>query len=302
MNSIITEFLDSVEGQRLRTKYPNITIVTELDDNLQNIKGSSIHLSKVIMNLLHNALEAMPAGGQVLISTSNTRLDTGIEVYEPIPAGDYVRTAVADNGVGIHQSDFHRIFEPFYTRKTTDRSGTGLGMTVIWATIKDHGGYLDIQSREGQGTTLTIYLPATQENADIEHSRIALEDYIGTETILVVDDSTEQRDITKSILEKLGYSVITAASGMEAVQKIQQQPVDLVILDMIMPGGLDGLETYTEILRIVPNQKAIINSGFSESERVKEVQHLGAGSYVQKPFTMERLGMAIRKELDKIRY
>jgi two-component system, cell cycle sensor histidine kinase and response regulator CckA len=171
-------------------------------------------------------------------------------------------------------------------------------MTIIWATIKDHNGYLDIKSQEGQGTTLTIYLPATKEAAEIRNGRTVLEDYIGSETVLVVDDNAEQRDITRNMLMKLGYTVLTAASGPEALLILQKQPVDLVILDMIMPGGLDGLETYEKILQIKPNQKAIITSGFSESERVKEAQRLGAGCYVQKPFTMERIGMAVRKELD----
>ena len=299
MNTIISEYLDSVEFRSLQKKYPNITIHPELDNNLMNVKGSSVHLSKVIMNLLHNALEAMPGGGRVIISTANSCLDTSLDSYEHIPAGEYVCISVADNGVGIPHADLHRIFEPFYTRKATDKSGTGLGMTIIWATIKDHDGYLDIHSQEGQGTTLTIYLPATGESADIQQQgQIVLEDYIGSETILVVDDIAEQRNITRNMLVKLGYTVLTAASGKEAVVTIQKQQVDLVILDMIMPGELDGLETYMKILQIFPRQKAIITSGFSESERVKEVHRLGAGGYVQKPFTMQQIGLAIRKELN----
>jgi two-component system, cell cycle sensor histidine kinase and response regulator CckA len=298
MNTIIAEYLHSIEFQGLQQKYPDISIHANLADNLSSVNGSPVHLSKVIMNLIHNALEAMPAGGRVVISTSNTFLDTSLDSYECIPAGEYVCTSVADEGVGIPSADLHRIFEPFYTRKATEKSGTGLGMTIIWATIKDHNGYLDIRSREGQGTTLTIYLPATQESADTRQGRIVLEDYIGSESILVVDDTAEQRDITRNMLVKLGYTVHTAANGEEAVAMIRKRPVDLVILDMIMPGGHDGLETYMEILLIAPGQKAIIASGFSESERVQEAQRLGAGRLVQKPFTMEQIGMAVRKELD----
>jgi two-component system, cell cycle sensor histidine kinase and response regulator CckA len=299
MNTIIAEYLDSVEFRRLQKKYPEITIHADLDNNLMNVKGSSVHLSKVMMNLLHNALEAMPAGGRVVISTRNSSLLNSFDGYEYIPAGEYVCTSVADNGVGIPQADIHRIFEPFYTRKTTDKSGTGLGMTIIWATIKDHDGYLDIRSQEGQGTTLTFYLPATTENTTTRQDRFVLEDYVGSETILIIDDLAEQRDTTRSILEKLGYTVLAASGGKEAVAIIQKQPVDLIILDMIMPGGIDGLETYLEILQISPNQKAIITSGFSESEQVKEVLRIGAGGYVQKPFTMEQIGIAVRKELQR---
>ena len=298
MNTIISDYLDSVEFRGLQKRYPEVAVHTDLDTSLMNVKGSSVHLSKVIMNLLSNALEAMPAGGRVLISTGNVRLDQSLNRYECIPAGEYVCTSVVDNGVGISPADLQRIFEPFYTRKTTGKSGTGLGMTIIWATIKDHEGYLDISSEEGQGTTLTIYLPATRESAGLEKGRSVLEDYLGSETVLIVDDSAEQRDITRNMLRKLGYTVLTAAGGAEALAVLHEQPVDLVILDMIMPGGPDGLETYKEILRMAPNQKAVITSGFSESERVKEMHRLGAGGYVQKPFTMEKIGMAVRKELD----
>ena len=300
MNTIIADYLDSVEFRGLQERYPEVTVHTDLDKDLLNVKGSSVHLSKVIMNLVHNALEAMPASGSVLLSTRNARLDHSLTSYECIPAGEYVCTSIADNGVGISPVDLHRIFEPFYTRKTTGRSGTGLGMTIIWATIKDHDGYLDISSQEGQGTTLTIYLPATEERVGLEKGRSVLEDYIGSETLLIVDDSVEQRDITRNMLVKLGYTVLTAVSGAEALAVMQKQPVDLVLLDMIMPGGLDGLETYKEILRIAPGQKAIVISGFSESERVKEIRRIGAGGYVQKPFTMEKIGTAVRKALDDL--
>ena len=300
MNTIIADYLDSMEFRGLQKRYPEVTVRTDLDKGLMNVKGSPVHLSKVIMNLLHNALESMPAGGRVDVATSNVRLGRSLNRYECIPAGEYVCTSVADNGVGIPPADLHRIFEPFYTRKTIGRSGTGLGMTIIWATIKDHEGYLDISSQEGQGTTLTVYLPATRESAGMEQGRGLLEDFLGSETVLIVDDIAEQREIGRNMLVRLGYTVLTAAGAAEALAVLQKQPVDLVILDMIMPGGPDGLETYKEILRIAPDQKAIITSGFSESERVKELHGLGAGGYVQKPFTMEKIGMAVRKELDRL--
>jgi DNA-binding NtrC family response regulator len=126
-----------------------------------------------------------------------------------------------------------------------------------------------------------------------------LNDYIGSETILVVDDIPEQLDIAKNMLTKLGYTVHKASSGENAIEFIAQNPVDLVILDMIMPGGLDGLKTYQEIIQLYPHQKAIITSGFSESDRVKKLLRLGVGDYVQKPYTLEKLGIAVRRELDR---
>ena len=299
INTIISEYLESIEFQTIQERHPNTHVITDLPDNIFLVKGSSIHLSKVIMNILSNGLEAMPGGGDIIISTTNVYIDTDFEGYETIPEGEYVCISVSDNGVGIPVDDLKRIFEPFYTKKSLNLSGTGLGMTIVWATIKDHNGYIDIQSEEGRGTTFQFYLPTTREDVRARQGRIVLDDYLGSETILIVDDIPEQLDIAQNMLSKLGYTVHTAGSGEKALEYIKQHPVDLVILDMIMPGGLDGLETYQEMIQLFPNQKAIISSGFIESERVKKLLHLGAGDYVQKPYTLEKLGMAVRGELDR---
>ncbi len=299
LNSIVTDYLASPEFLRLKEGYPHTNVVTRLDPDLLNVQGSDVHLSKVIMNLVHNAMEAMPAGGRIEVSTINLCLDTNHVAYESIPAGRYVCLSVADSGVGIAQKDLPRIFEPFYTRKKTAKSGTGLGMTIIWATVKDHKGYLDIASREGQGTTLTIYLPATEDGVAIREEKAVLEDYIGSETILLVEDIAEQRDLVENMLGKLGYTVMLAADGKQAVATMREQSVDLIILDMVLGEDMDGLDAYREILEVRPHQKAIITSSYAESDRVREAQRLGAGSYVPKPFTLEQIGLAVRKELDK---
>lgn len=297
LNTIITDYLTSIEYHRLQANHPNIVIATDLAKELLNIKGSVVHLSKVIMNLLHNGMEAMPTGGRIGVSTFNIKLGTAVDGYEHIPAGEYVCMAVEDSGTGIPATFLPHIFEPFFTRKAPNMSGTGLGMTIVWATVKDHQGYLDIRSREGQGTALTIYLPATAESLAVVQHQAILENYLGSETILVVDDSAEQLAITANMLKKLGYSVHTAGSGEEAVRMVEKQSIDLVILDMIMPKGIDGVATYQRILTISPHQKAIIISGYSESEQVRVMQQLGAGPFVQKPFTMERIGMAVKTTL-----
>jgi len=299
LNTIISDYLESAEFQLIKARHGDTTIRTDLQENLLNIKGSSVHLSKVIMNITNNGLEAMVAGGEMVIATANIYVDCQLAGYETIPEGEYVRLSVMDCGVGIPKADLKRIFEPFYSKKSMHHSGTGLGMTVIWATIKDHRGYIDIESHEGRGTTFMFYLPTTRENAVTQQRRIVLDDYIGSESILVVDDIAEQLDIAKSMLAKLGYTVHTAVSGEKAFEAIQQQPVDLVILDMVMPGGFDGLETYQKIIQLYPGQKAIITSGFSESKQVKKLLQLGAGEYIQKPYTLEKLGIAVRKELDR---
>ena len=299
INEIINDYLNSIEYQRIRDLHPGATININLQQTLMNTKGSAIHLSKMIMNILHNGLEAMPSGGEITITTTNTSLSSPLNGYENIPAGDYICLTIADEGVGIPTPDLQRIFEPFYTRKAKPKSGTGLGMTIIWATVKDHNGFIDIISREGCGTTFKIYLPTTREESEPATKEISLDDFAGSETILIVDDIAEQLEIAKGLLSRLGYNVVTADGGAQALEEMGRRSFDLVILDMIMPPGIDGLETYRQMLKIVPQQKAIITSGFSESKRVKKLQQLGIATYIQKPYSIERLAMAVRKELDK---
>jgi two-component system, cell cycle sensor histidine kinase and response regulator CckA len=193
------------------------------------------------------------------------------------------------------------IFEPFYTKKIMGRSGTGLGMAVVWGTVQDHRGYIDVQSILGQGTVVRIFLPAcSQVPGDDPARTVQKQHYVGHgETILVVDDLPEQRAIAGQMLTDLGYCVHTAESGEEAIDFLRERNVDLILLDMIMEPGIDGLETYKRILKIRPTQKAILVSGFSETERVKEARKLGAGTYVKKPYVFETLGMAICTEIEK---
>ncbi|MEA3437404.1 MAG: response regulator, partial [Thermodesulfobacteriota bacterium] len=192
------------------------------------------------------------------------------------------------------------IFEPFYTKKEMGRSGTGLGMTIVWSTVQDHQGYINIESSIGKGTAFELYFPVTREEIAKDKVSIPLKDYMGRgETILVVDDIKEQREVASIILKTLDYFVTSVSSGEEAVEYIKNNSVDLLVLDMIMSPGMDGLDTYKEILEINPGQKAIIASGFSETDRVKEVQRLGAGAYVKKPYTLEKIGLAVKTELEK---
>jgi len=299
LNDIVTSYLKTPEFGNLSISHSKTSLGTELADDLLNVKGSALHLSKVIMNLVGNAAEAMPAGGTIRICTRNRYLDTATERFERIPEGEYVLLRITDEGVGIPAEELPRIFEPFYSKKKMGRSGSGLGMTVVWNTIKDHGGFVDIQSQEGVGTRFDVFLPATREENDRTQHRVVLQDYTGTERLLVVDDIQEQRDIAVRMLGKLGYQVAPAAGGEEAVAYLQAHTVDLVVLDMVMPPGFDGLETYRRILDFHPGQKAIIVSGYSPSERVKAMQHLGAGEYIRKPYTLEKIGLAVRRELDR---
>jgi CheY-like chemotaxis protein len=251
------------------------------------------------MNLVSNASDAMPAGGKISIATRDCYLDRSYTGYEVIPQGEYVILEVSDTGIGMLHSDLEKIFEPFYTKKVLGHSGTGLGMSVVWGTVKDHDGYIDIATEEGTGTTFTLYFPASRSELPAAPP-IRIDDYLGKgESILIVDDSPEQRDLIGRMMQRLGYAADTAASGEIAVAMVSDKNYDLLILDMIMPDGIDGLETYRQILEKVPHQKAIIASGYSKSDRVEAALRLGVGSYIKKPFILEKIGMAVRNELDR---
>ena len=301
LNSLIDEYMASPELKAMREVHSKVEVVPVLDDELKAVDGSALHLKKCVMNLVLNAAEALPDGGRVVVSTASTFLDQPVRGYADVVKGEYVVLQVKDNGVGISPGDLPHIFEPFYTRKVMGRSGTGLGMAVVWGTVQDHQGYIDVQSILGQGTVVRIFLPASSRAPadDTVHS-VGRMHYMGHgETILVIDDVPEQRTLAGRMLKDLGYRVHTAETGETAVACIQTRRFDLILLDMIMEPGIDGLETYRRILKIHPDQKAILVSGFSETERVKAAQKLGAGAYVKKPYVLETLGIAIRSELDK---
>jgi len=300
LNKIVSEHLATPEFEKIKQFHPGLTVNVDLESDLLNISGSPIHLSKTVMNLVSNAAEAMPDGGTICISTQNRYLDHPVEGYDEIEEGDYVLLKITDVGIGISPEDKERIFEPFYTKKIMGRSGTGLGMAVVWGTVKDHRGYIDLKSTENQGTTFTLYFPVTREAlADDPSAGSIIETKGNGEKILVVDDIEEQRQIATLMLKKLGYDVDAVPGGEEAIEFLQEQSADLVVLDMIMDPGIDGLETYKQILQIHPDQKAIIASGFSETWRVKEAQRLGAGTYVKKPYTIDKIGQAVIAELNK---
>jgi signal transduction histidine kinase/CheY-like chemotaxis protein len=300
VNSVILEYTNAPEFSKIVSSHPNARIVTDPEADLLNIMGSPVHLGRTILNLVTNAAEAMPNGGTVTITTGNRYLDRPVPGYDDVREGDYVVLSVSDTGEGIPAADRKRIFEPFYTKKVMGRSGTGLGLAVVWGVVKDHNGYIDVQSREGQGTTFTIYFPVTREDLSKGQVPKSLSEYMGkNEFILVVDDVEGQRELATRMLEKLNYTVATASSGEEALSYVGMNRVDLIVLDMIMDPGMDGLDTYRRILETNPKQKAIVVSGFSETDRVTGVRELGAGAYVRKPYVLEDLGMAVRKELDR---
>ena len=300
LNDIVSDHFKTPEQEKIQAIHPHVKFKIRLEKNLPDMVGSPVHLSKTVMNLLSNASEAMSDTGTVTVSTESCYVDRPIAGYDMVKVGEYVTLTVSDEGTGMSEEEKRRIFEPFYTKKVMGRSGTGLGMAVVWGTVKDHNGYIDIQSSQGKGTIITIYFPSAGQQTKRSEAPMPVEMYRGKgETILIVDDMPEQREIVSSMLASLGYAVSAVSSGEAAVKYLKTSSVDLLLLDMIMDPGIDGLETYKRILKLHPGQKALIASGFSETERVREALSLGVGGYIRKPFALERIGTAVRHELDR---
>jgi two-component system cell cycle sensor histidine kinase/response regulator CckA len=299
LNDIVRDYLKSPEFQNLKQYHPIVAVETGLDPDLLNIAGSPVHIRKAVMNLVSNASEAIDGSGHVTIATLNRYLDRPLRGYDNVRPGEYAVLGVSDDGSGIASEDLDRIFEPFYTKKVMGRSGTGLGLAVVWNVVQDHEGYIDVKSNQ-KGTTFELYFPVTRQEIQGREMLRPIEDYKGAgESILVVDDVESQREIACNMLEKLGYHATAVSSGEEAIEYLQAHTVDLILLDMIMDPGMSGRETYEGIIKIHPNQKAVVASGFAETDEVKEAQKLGAGSYIRKPLTLEKLGLAIKAELKK---
>ena len=298
LNQIVTDYLASPEFAKLNAFHPRVTVHHSLADPLQTISGSAVHLSKTVMNLVSNAAEAMPDGGSIFIYTENRHVDPLIDGSGDVAEGPYVVLKVVDTGVGISPEDIERIFEPFYTKKVMGRSGTGLGMAVVWGTVKDHKGHIDVKSIEGRGTTFTLLFPESAKQRTPPKDKVAMDTVMGHgETILVVDDVPEQREIATAMLTRLGYQVVTVPSGESAVAYLKDHDADLMLLDMIMAPGIDGLETYQRIAMFKPGQKAVVASGYSETERVKALRRLGVNAYLKKPYTLEKIGTVVKQTL-----
>ncbi len=278
---------------------PTLDVDVRLAPNLLPLVGSPIQLQEMIDNLLINAREAMHDRGTISIVTENIYVDEPLGQLSHIAVGEYVRLEVTDTGMGISPTLRTKVFDPFFTTKPGDLSRLrGLGLTLVESIVDTHGGDIDLTSHPGQGTTFRVYLPANREILrETNGEGIAG----GSESILIVDDDADQRDLAVRTLKALGYTVRAVASGEEAISYLTQHPVDLVILDLVMPPGIDGVETYRRILSLRPGQRAIVVSGDSGGERARVAQRLGAGAFLRKPVTLGILARVVRHELDRSR-
>ncbi len=299
LNDVIENFLESPAYNTLSTGRPNVRLELSLDKSISNILGSEPHLAKVIMNLVGNAYEAMAEGGILAVRTVQSYVTSLRCGFDKIAPGEYISFSVSDTGVGIPKADMKRIFEPYFSRKKMGKSGSGLGLSIVYGIVKDHKGYYDVISEEGEGTEFVLHFPVA--SVGISEKSRSCSNPAGHEAVLVVDDSAEQRDLTLEMLRVMGYKVATAGNGLEAIEYLRNNPVDILVLDMLMEEGFGGYETYREVLKINPSQKAIIISGYSETDQVRQMQELGAGAYIRKPFSCETIAGAIRAEMDRKR-
>jgi DNA-binding LacI/PurR family transcriptional regulator/signal transduction histidine kinase/ActR/RegA family two-component response regulator len=281
-----------------------VRLVAHLPSKPLTVQASEPHLVRAISNLIHNGVEAIEQDGQLTMSAGQRRLPEALVGFERIEPGDYAVLSISDNGKGIAQEDLGRIFEPFFSTKPLgESSGTGLGLAIVHGVVKEHGGFVDVTSVRGQGTTFTLYFPClpSEERADAPHTPTPAP--FGRPTILLVDDSPILLRTGRRVLEHLGYRVETLESGKEAYQRFERaaatgkSPCDLVILDMSLLEERDGLEIFELIRKLFPSQRALLVSGHSPNDRVQAALERGLG-WLGKPYTMESLAETVAKALE----
>jgi PAS domain S-box-containing protein len=275
-----------------------IIIHKKLQEDLWSVNIDRGQIEQVLLNLFVNAWQAMPGGGNLFLQTDNVTLEEhDYDKPYAINPGKYVRISVSDTGVGMDKATRQRIFEPFFTTKAVGR-GTGLGLASAYGIIKNHGGIINVYSEKGHGATFKIYLPASGKQLikeKIRHEAVLT----GSEMILLVDDEEMVADIAKGMLEKLGYKIVVAAGGYEAIKLLKtiRNQVDLVILDMIMPD-MSGGETFNRLRAIKPDVKILLSSGYSLNGQASEIMRRGCNGFIQKPFNVKQISRKIREILD----
>ncbi|EKD39197.1 MAG: signal transduction histidine kinase [uncultured bacterium] len=297
LNTIICDYLGSPEYAMLKKYHPHVEVDTNLDQDIPPVLGSIVHITKSLMNLVTNGAEAINGSGVITIETCRERISEVQLAASGLSEGEYVILSVHDNGPGISPEDQVHIFEPFYSRKIAARSGTGLGLAVVWNTMQDHKGIVNVNSSD-KGSIFRLYFPVTGQSLVSVEKKATLASLRGnSERILVVDDDEQQLHIAERLLSALNYAPCLVNSGEAALAALRREPAELVILDMIMGTGMSGLETYQTILGQCPGQKALIASGFSESVDVQRAKELGASAFVRKPYSIGEMGSAIQQAL-----
>ena len=300
LTTLIREYLNSPECTKLKSLHPKVLIFHELNAAESRFSCSQVHIKKCIMNLVTNAVEAITGAGMVTLATYKKFIDEQSAIKKGVQAGEYHVLSVHDNGPGISAQDIDHIFEPFYSKKNMARSGTGLGLTVVWNTVQDHKGQIFVDS-DARGTTFELYFPSPELLDDTPTTNKEMQDteapHCKGEHILVVDDEPLLRDIAYEMLLSFGYTVDCVSSGEDAIQFVKSTKVDLLLIDMQMEPGINGYQTYKKISALYPGQKAIIASGYSENKDIKACLELGAQDFIKKPYTLDQLIQTVQKTL-----
>ena len=278
------------------TAKKEIRIIRDLAPDLLTIEADQGQIEQALWNLYVNAADAITGSGDLILKTSNvTNMNMVGKQYNPRP-GNYVLLTVTDSGIGMDKKTMNHIFEPFFTTKGVGK-GTGLGLASVYGIIKAHDGYIDVESRKGHGTTFKIYLPVSNRKV-AGKTELAQEPVKGSETVLLVDDEETVIDVGRQMLERMGYTVLAARSGKDAIElyRAHKDAIHIVILDLIMPE-MSGGETYDEIKKTNPHVKVLLSSGYSKDSRATEILARGCNGFIQKPYTMKGLSLRIREIL-----
>ena len=292
----LNQLLEEVSDTFGRTRR-EITIHKKLGQDLFEVEADAGQIEQVLLNLFVNAADAMPGGGDLILKTTNTNQEVlNGTLYDPKP-GNYVMLAVTDTGIGMDKETMDRIFEPFFTTKKMGR-GTGLGLASAYGIVKAHGGYIDVVSEKGRGTTFNVYLPALGIKVErkVERTEHSLK---GNETVLFIDDEETVLEVSSMMLKHLGYSVYAAKGGKEALKIYENNRarIDLVVLDMIMPD-MGGGDTYDELKAMDPAVKVLLSSGYSLDSQAEVILKRGCNGFIQKPFNMIELSQKIKEVLN----
>lgn len=303
LNEVVDAYLQSAESKRLQGEFANVRVGVRKEAHLPPVIGSSEALVRCIGHLMSHAFESVATGGRIHIATYSEELGHAAGRHGAALPGEYVVLTLTDSAPPLSAESIERLFEPFYNRKVMGRQlVSGLAMTLVHRVVADHGGFIDVKAKPNEGNVFLVYLPTT---ATDEETAVLRADYTGNERILLVDDYEEQRKLASDMLRDLGYRVMVAENGREAVRLFEaaaRQPgrrIDLAVIDLVLGDEFDGVETYKGLLALNPGQSAVLVSGFADLARIVEARKLGIRQCIQKPFTAETLGAAIRAALDR---
>lgn len=302
LNTVIGRYIQSPLYFEKLAEHPDVVVEINLENQLLNLMGDGSHLEGILTNIVINACDAMPNGGKLSIETHNIYLDSGIQTKldERIPLGEYVVMTIADTGSGIAPEYISKVFDAFFTSKHSGKSGTGLGLHIVYGKVKAHEGYIDISSELGIGTKFSFYFPATRVQVKQSIEEMIIKG--NGEEILVIDDDSTLREVTKNMLDLLNYSGAYAIHGHDALDQLSKRQgalPNVILLDMMMEPNFDGFNTYQEIHKQYGPIPTIITTGYAHTDRVKMVQELSGAPLLKKPYTPEKLSRAIYEQLNK---